>query len=226
MSDDGGERMNKAQRLALAAEVAPSLRAQSERASRRVVKVYDQATGAVVRHATLADVQRGILETAKIELECGEGKKPTHVPCELCGKPIRAGKRVSRKTCRGGCDRQQTCAGAKGQRCDAYPPEHAWSRCAVARRNGAPWRCARCTRLHKQRELPFCGGCKRLLNRHDIRMCLDCYMSSRHKSVPPTACKHGHPWPENRRTRADGGYCCAACSREASRRYSSKKRGS
>ena len=26
MSDDGGERMNKAQRLALAAEVAPSLR--------------------------------------------------------------------------------------------------------------------------------------------------------------------------------------------------------
>jgi len=98
--DDGGERMNKAQRLALAADVAPSLRAQSERASKRVVKVYDQATGEVVRHATLADVQRGILETAKIELEVGDGKRPSVAFCELCGRalPVRQRGTVA-KTC-------------------------------------------------------------------------------------------------------------------------------
>lgn len=79
------EKMTKAERLSVAGAVAPTLRSQSERTRTRVVKVYDQATGEVVRHATLADVQRGILETAKIELDVADGKKKTKDVCRSCG---------------------------------------------------------------------------------------------------------------------------------------------
>lgn len=149
-------KMNKAERLAVAGAVAPTLRAQSERTRQRVVKVYDQATGEVVRHATLADVQRGILETAKIELAVGEGARPTHVPCEFCGRMVAAGKRSTPKSCRGGCDRQQTCVGwgdTEG-RCNSVPGRSAFTPQAVRSRHGQEWMCQKCAmrRLHSDPE--------------------------------------------------------------------------
>lgn len=82
---------NKAERLALAAAVAPSMRRTAEAARARVVARVD-ADGNVVGHSTLADVQRSLLERAKIEVAVDDGVRPEFVPCETCGGLIRAGK--------------------------------------------------------------------------------------------------------------------------------------
>ena len=79
------EPMNKAQRLTIAAAVAPSLRAASATSMQRKVKVYDQESGQVVRHASLAEIQKGILATARIEFDVVESSRPTRLVCEVCG---------------------------------------------------------------------------------------------------------------------------------------------
>lgn len=142
-------RMTKANRLALAGVVAPVLRSQDARTARRRVKVYDRATGEVVREISLVEAQKGLLATAKIELEVQPDERPTHVSCELCGRvlPVEKG-RVPPKACRSGCDRQQTCAGwgpTEGL-CDAIPPGEAFTLTRVRRRSGQPWLCDPCSK--------------------------------------------------------------------------------
>lgn len=183
----------KAERLAVAAAVAPVLRSQSERSARRVVKVYDQKTGDVVRHATLADVQRSLLETAKIELSVTEGARPTHVACEFCGRIIPVGKGSVPKSCRGGCDRQQTCAGwgpSEG-RCMEVPGPLAFKPAHVRMRNGGPWRCKACG--HAMRRKPaYCVECGAEMRTKDGKRgrglrCAVCTRVARRKTIPACA---------------------------------------
>lgn len=133
---------NKVERLALAAAVAPVLRRQTESAKARRVKVYSQETGEVVTEATLAEVQAGILATARIELDTAEGVKDTHRECALCGVPFSlCGKNGMTKA----CDRcrlgQTVCA---GDGCDAAPPKREMAPSKIARRRGALWKCKAC----------------------------------------------------------------------------------
>lgn len=135
---------NKVERLALAAAVAPVLRRQTESTKSRRVKVYSQETGEVVTEATLAEVQAGILATARIELDTAEGVEETHRECALCGVPFAIDrKRPNAKTC-ARCRTQQTkCA---GEGCDAVPPRGAFAFSTVVGRKGAPWMCFACQR--------------------------------------------------------------------------------
>lgn len=75
---------SKAERLAIAAAVAPELRRQHAEGRRlRPVKLVDE-DGNVVRVATLAEVQDGIMKRAGVEFEVAEGARPKRVACRAC----------------------------------------------------------------------------------------------------------------------------------------------
>lgn len=96
---DGGPR-NKAERLAVAGAVAPSLRRNAERAqARRVARV--DAGGNVVGYSTLADVQRSMLERAKIEIAVADGRTPERYVCSRCNliRRFRRGQNREVKIC-------------------------------------------------------------------------------------------------------------------------------
>lgn len=78
---------NKAERLALAGQIAPVLRDQTPGAiARRVARV--DSNGNVVGYTTIGEVQASLLRRQKIELAFEEGVRPTEVPCERCGAPV------------------------------------------------------------------------------------------------------------------------------------------
>lgn len=99
MSD---EPRTKAERLALAAAVAPSVRDSAER-PRRVALI--DADGNVTGYTDVSSVQRTILERAKIELDVGPNG--ARLCCQVCGRMAkRRGPRSTR------CDR------CERRRCD------------------------------------------------------------------------------------------------------------
>lgn len=105
MSDDG--EWSKAERLAVACAVAPTLRSQSDKTkSRRVARV--DADGKVVGYTTLGEVQKALLRTREIELEVVDGVRPKEVICRACGKTVKVRPqgpppRVCYGGCRGAC---------------------------------------------------------------------------------------------------------------------------
>ena len=104
--------MNKAQRLVVAAAVAPVLRNEDEQTKSRRVALTD-ADGNVTGYTTLGEVQRQILARAKIEFDV-EGR-PAKAICEYCGRVLpvpKAGGPVP-KQCRYGCDRECRDCGAE-----------------------------------------------------------------------------------------------------------------
>ena len=76
----------KAERLAVAGQVAPALRANVGEAKARRVAITD-ADGNVVGYRTLADVQTALLERQSIEIQVDDGVRPKTVMCGVCGKP-------------------------------------------------------------------------------------------------------------------------------------------
>lgn len=72
----------KAERLAIAGAVAPLLRRDADRLARRLVKVYRQEDGEVVRETTLLEATRGILRTKEIEFDV----VPDPERCVICRK--------------------------------------------------------------------------------------------------------------------------------------------
>lgn len=132
--------LNKVQRLALAADVAPRLRTDVERLRRRPVFLYNQHSEAKeTTGTTTGDVAvMGLLATAKIELDVTEGVRPERVPCRNCGRLITVyGKGgVIPKLCQDGCDKE----------CDiCQGPVTIGGACKAARK-GRRARCAACAR--------------------------------------------------------------------------------
>lgn len=110
--EDTVQPMNKAQRLAVACVVAPTLRALSARAAlRRVAKV--DKNDKVVGYTTLAEVQKALLLARSIELETQEGVRPKQVICRNCGKCIPVGRGHLPRVCRDGCDRSCDTSGCE-----------------------------------------------------------------------------------------------------------------
>lgn len=100
MSDDehdDDEKLNKAERLAIAGKVAPTLRAASERTRTRRVTIVDK-DGKVTGYTTLAEVQKKQLERAKIEVEMAGGKRPAAIVCRECGTMAMVAKRGYRRS--------------------------------------------------------------------------------------------------------------------------------
>lgn len=95
-----GDEMCKAERLAIAAAVAPSLRAAPEAVRTRRVAIVDK-DGNVVGYRALADVQKEILKARAIELEVQDGERAKTKLCERCGNPLQqrgAGRESDRKS--------------------------------------------------------------------------------------------------------------------------------
>lgn len=144
----------KRDRLVTAAVIAPSVR-KTERGKRRVTVV--DKDGAAVRVADLADIQKAILERAKIELDVGEGVRPKTVFCDECGTVVRVGQRgaVIKRClkCRQKHWKSAACSGCGGRIDVSYARK-------MVRRGGTPV-CLSCSsrRLHKaHRVCRECGG--------------------------------------------------------------------
>jgi len=108
------ENWNKAQRLAVAAAVAPGLRSVSEKtASRRVAKV--DKDGNIVGYTTLAEVQKALLEKQRIEFDVVEGVRPKEVVCQACGRIRKVDRGPIPAVCRFGCDTRCSTVGCEGR---------------------------------------------------------------------------------------------------------------
>jgi len=75
---------NRAERLALAGAVAPTLRAAQER---RIARV--DADGNVVGYTTHKRLAESLLARQQIEIAVVEGVRPKTVMCEVCGLPAK-----------------------------------------------------------------------------------------------------------------------------------------
>lgn len=159
---------NKAERLALAAAVAPSLRKRAARArARPVARVA--ADGTVVGYATLADVQEKILERAKIELAV-DGKRPEHSTCERCGRIFRLRKSgVIPRACPP-CTRL-SCVGC-GTALSPAVSNPRWP----TRRLGLPPRCRPCAVASRKR--PSCDQCDAAVRDRKTKLCRPCRLAS------------------------------------------------
>lgn len=184
--DDGS--WNKAMRLAVAGAVAPHLREQHERASRRRVARVD-AAGNVVAYTTLAEVQKALLEQRRIELEVVEGIKAKEFFCERCGHPTRVARRQRRKR----CDR---CTFLKCSGCDKDLPNN-YSAPSMRRGDGDAI-CLACRKARTAANRAKCTQCGATMNYNSVWQYrkrwgadepLRCGPCSReHRKLPPPAC--------------------------------------
>lgn len=78
--------MNKAERLAIAGQIAPILRSQGDK-SKRKVKIVDK-DGNIIGESTIGELQKQILKRAEIEFDVHEDKNPIYILCDICNKPI------------------------------------------------------------------------------------------------------------------------------------------
>ena len=84
------EKMSKAQRLAIAAAVAPALR--SNKPSRRIARI--DAVGEVVGYISHIELVRILLAKKKIEIEVSEGVRPKETICEGgCGRILKVSQK-------------------------------------------------------------------------------------------------------------------------------------
>jgi Fe2+ or Zn2+ uptake regulation protein len=93
------ERLSRAEKLQTAGVLAPRLRQQSERLSRRKVAVYNQETGEVVRYVSGAEAIERVVAQQLVEFSINEGEKPDHVVCEDCGKVIARRPKARKQRC-------------------------------------------------------------------------------------------------------------------------------
>lgn len=148
------EDWNKAERLAIAAKVAPSIRRIPDSAKARRVKTYDQTTTnallptteiKVQREMSLGDAIGGMLRRLNVEIDLGEGM----AACTRCAKafPYRdVGALDAAKMCTA-CIVQNpptNCAGWDDDMCPTKPGPSTFTNASIKTRNGRPWRCRHC----------------------------------------------------------------------------------
>lgn len=142
MSDEQTDEWNKAERLAVASVVAPSLRAAAEKTKARRVALVDK-DGNVTGYTSLAKVQESLLRARELELAVGDGVRPKEVFCRRCGKTVKTNPKGGSlpSACIGGCDKQSTCGGSG---CSKVPPKGAFHSREWEMRGGRPWMCKPC----------------------------------------------------------------------------------
>lgn len=219
------EELTEAQRLALAAAVAPSIRRGSEVTKARRVTLYDPETGKVTGYSTLAEVQAALLREREIELAVIDGVRPKEVVCPNCGKTIRIGP-VGRLpiTCIGGCDLRCSSDECRNK----INPQTA----RINARQGKPNVCRKCV-CGVARPLPTCSDCAGTLTRtadwqHRIRLgsteplrCASCARKARKLKPRPTcSCGKGLSRDALRSARVKSGKqpMCSDCYRGEARR--------
>lgn len=144
--------MSKAERLAIAGAIAPTLRSTPEAVkARRIARV--DADGNVVGYTTVAEVQAALLEARKIELDTEEGVRPEVVVCPLCGRSLKVGTKGRLPTqCRPGKGCQKATRPAKLEHivppceCGAVPVGEALKKAFFRGRRDESyrWKCRGC----------------------------------------------------------------------------------
>lgn len=123
----------KAERLAIAGAVAPTLRQRA--GAGRKITVVDK-DGKPVRVTDDVEIAKGLLARADIEFSVVPGERPKWVRCSNCGKPIKVSVRGRIR---------RVCKFKKGQSaCLA----RACADCGVPIDRRSKGRCVRCNRLH------------------------------------------------------------------------------
>jgi hypothetical protein len=84
VADEEDDRFNKAERLAIAGQVAPSLRSVKAKMARRRVGLLNK-TGEVTGYTTLDKVPTVLLGRAGIEMATHDGVRPKESLCLVCG---------------------------------------------------------------------------------------------------------------------------------------------
>lgn len=77
----------KAERLAIAGAIAPTIRSAEVSKRDRIVRIKDK-NGNTIRTLSLIDLQKELLEKRGIEIDMGDGIRPKITICEDCGCPI------------------------------------------------------------------------------------------------------------------------------------------
>lgn len=162
---------NKVTKLAVAAEVAPVVRAQAETAlTRRVARVDED--GNVLGYVTVTDLQKSLLRRHEIEIEVIQGVRPKAVLCKQCGKPVQVEVRRGRLP--------ETCAACRNPPCVTCGVP-------VVKQYGKSARCVDCykkERLAKAKPKTLCIDCQKPVagvrpSSHDKPVrCRDCYRAS------------------------------------------------
>lgn len=138
--DDAGPE-NKAERLALAAAVAPTLRVNAGKAKSRRVAVVDK-DGNVTGYRTLAEVQEALLAAEKIAIAVDDGVRPKEMTCKFCGKPFPLQYATGNVPTK--CGKCLKCA-----ECAAPLRRNAMQPSKVRARHGQPARCGSCAAKHR-----------------------------------------------------------------------------
>lgn len=150
MSDknEAGRGMSKAERLAIAAAVAPILRTVPESLTKRRVKFYSLETGATTREGEFGEVLRGLAKDYAIsravdEAEAREVAKHAEsklAMCLQCGLEFTYPKTASSKPASCPTCRALPCDGG----CGKPSPQMAMRSSGIKSRGGRPWTCGKC----------------------------------------------------------------------------------
>ena len=131
--------MNKAERLALAAAVAPVLRSATEQTKRRRIGTLDKAGNPTGRYVDGAEALKGLARVQELEHAVDDGVRPSEAVCTNCGKMVKVAKGGAiPKVCQAGCDRRCPVGG-----CDRLVSASA---ARIASRAGRKAICQRCQR--------------------------------------------------------------------------------
>lgn len=156
------DKWTRAQSLAVAGALAPHLRDQEGRASRRVARV--DARGNVVGYTTLGEVQKALLRRQEIEFDVADGVRPKEIICETCGCVDKVGAKGAVPKCCARC-RSPRCAN-----CAIELPPSAGTPWAHRKRRGKPARCRGCAvEAVASAPVAMCADCGALLGKHAMR---------------------------------------------------------
>lgn len=175
MPDEQAEKWNKIERIAVAGHAAPRLRAQSEETIKRKVHLVDK-DGNVVRYASVAEVQAGLLRRRDIEFDVTDNVKPKTKICTSCGRTFAPQSRTGRR-CR-------SCLHPNCADCGKPLP---FAGTQVKKKRDV--RCFDCSMAFKKAnaKYPTCEGCGVQLKNYTAKECRPCRVNR--MRPPDVSCK-------------------------------------
>lgn len=252
LADDG--KLNRAERLAAAGAVAPTLRNQDEKArSRRVARI--DSDGNVVGYTTLEEVQKALIRRDLVEFDVSGGERPSRLVCPECGSVMLA-KRKGKERSRCDACTHPRCLGCgvrarsikpagtrdsyqcnacvlKDRRSAAKEPTFAvCADCGADKARSSSQRCRDCaSRAMRETVRHRCEGCSKPMSRKrgGRCVCLKCAHAARRVALPTCACgapmHRGAFCPSAIAKRNGKPPTCGACRAVAPRRAAAQPEG-
>jgi hypothetical protein len=166
--------ISKAERLALASQVAPILRADPSLRSKRVTLTNKE--GKITGYSTIGEVQDSLLRRHQIEIDVQPDVRPKETICYVCGKPIKVMKRGHIPTCHPLCSGKVLCAcGRLTGRSASYRGSTRCVKCRLSDISISIPNCKDCDKpLTANKGAYRCRECYKKLQINISKRCLDC----------------------------------------------------